>query len=129
MGRMPNVGPACVSIALVAFDSKQPKRFLWLRSLSLWTKKVTRRFMAEALGVCPCSCSCSCLRLLHFCSSFPRTRAPLYFGVAEHPETSSVLARKALDSRVRGNDGGRECAGRVVSIRNVGLLLRRAPKP
>ncbi|MFD0325195.1 hypothetical protein [Lysobacter gummosus] len=28
-----------------------PKRFLWLLSLSLWTKKVTRRFMAEAFGV------------------------------------------------------------------------------
>ncbi|MFD0322087.1 hypothetical protein [Lysobacter gummosus] len=40
-----------------------------------------------------------------FCSSFPRTRAPLYFGEAEHPATSNVLARKALDSRVRGNDG------------------------
>jgi hypothetical protein len=48
---MPNVAPACASTALVAFDSKQPKRFLWLLSLSLWTKKVTRRSMAEALGV------------------------------------------------------------------------------
>ncbi|MFD0319446.1 hypothetical protein [Lysobacter gummosus] len=35
----------------------------------------------------------------------PRTRAPLYFGGAKHPTTSNVLARKALDSRVRGNDG------------------------
>ncbi|MBT2784676.1 hypothetical protein, partial [Lysobacter sp. ISL-52] len=25
LGRMPNVAPACASIALVAFDSKQPK--------------------------------------------------------------------------------------------------------
>ncbi|UNP31139.1 hypothetical protein [Lysobacter gummosus] len=30
LGRMPNVGPACVGIALVAFDSKQLKPFLWL---------------------------------------------------------------------------------------------------
>jgi hypothetical protein len=30
LGRMPNVAPACAGIALVAFDSKQPKRFLWL---------------------------------------------------------------------------------------------------
>jgi hypothetical protein len=30
LGRMPNVAPACVGIALVAFDSKQPKPFLWL---------------------------------------------------------------------------------------------------
>ncbi|MFD0324335.1 hypothetical protein [Lysobacter gummosus] len=37
--------------------------------------------------------------------SFPRKRAPLYFGGAEHPATSRVLARKALDSRFRGNDG------------------------
>jgi hypothetical protein len=48
---MPNVGPARAGIALVAFDSKQPMRFLWLLSLSLWTKKVTRRFMAEAFSV------------------------------------------------------------------------------
>jgi hypothetical protein len=48
---MSNVAPACAGIALVAFDSKQSMRFLWLLSLSLWTKKVTRRFMAEALGV------------------------------------------------------------------------------
>ncbi|MFD0321443.1 hypothetical protein [Lysobacter gummosus] len=37
--------------------------------------------------------------------SFPRRRALLYFGGAEHPVTSGVLARKALDSRLRGNDG------------------------
>jgi hypothetical protein len=30
LGRMPNVGPACAGIALVALDSKQPKPFLWL---------------------------------------------------------------------------------------------------
>ncbi|MGO4263265.1 hypothetical protein [Lysobacter sp. TAB13] len=51
LGRMPNVAPARASIALVAFDSKQLKPFLWLLSLWLWTKKVTRRSMAEALGV------------------------------------------------------------------------------
>jgi hypothetical protein len=45
------VGPARAGTALVAFDSNQLKRFLWLLSLSLWTKKVTRRSMAEALSV------------------------------------------------------------------------------
>ncbi|MFD1299323.1 hypothetical protein ACFQ4Q_22080, partial [Lysobacter gummosus] len=35
LGRMPNVVPACAGTALVAFDSKQPMRFLWLLSLSL----------------------------------------------------------------------------------------------
>jgi hypothetical protein len=56
---MPNVAPACASYALVALDSKQPKAFSLVTfdrrksrgTLSLWTKKVTRRFMAEAFGV------------------------------------------------------------------------------
>jgi hypothetical protein len=56
---MPNVGPACVGIALVAFDSKQLKPFLWLLLTEgnpvglcgFGQSKVTRRFMAEALGV------------------------------------------------------------------------------
>ncbi|WP_148650210.1 hypothetical protein [Lysobacter capsici] len=61
-------------------------------------------------------------RLRSFLSSFPRTRAPLSLGeswasgdfgdapTSRHsreggnPETSNVLARKALDSRLRGND-------------------------
>jgi hypothetical protein len=51
LGRMPNVAPACAGTALVALDAKQLKPFLWLLSLWLWTKKVTRRSMAEALGV------------------------------------------------------------------------------
>ncbi|MFD1297492.1 hypothetical protein ACFQ4Q_12710 [Lysobacter gummosus] len=51
LGRMPNVGPARAGTALVAFDSKQLKPFLWLLSLWLWTKKVTRRSMAEAFSV------------------------------------------------------------------------------
>src|SRR5688572_14765199 len=37
--------------------------------------------------------------------SFPRTRAPLYFGVAEHPGPVVRERLKSLDSRVRGNDG------------------------
>jgi hypothetical protein len=52
-------------------------------------------------------------RLRSFLLSFPRTRESSDFDEAlssrhsregGNPETSSVLARKALDSRVRGND-------------------------
>ncbi|UOF15998.1 hypothetical protein IEQ11_04895 [Lysobacter capsici] len=52
-------------------------------------------------------------RLRSFLSSFPRTRESSEFGEAlssrhsregGNPETSNVLARKALDSRLRGND-------------------------
>ncbi|MGO4773927.1 hypothetical protein AB4084_00040 [Lysobacter sp. 2RAB21] len=44
-------------------------------------------------------------RALHlYLRQLPAKAAPLYFGGAEHPETSNVLARKALDSRLRGND-------------------------
>jgi hypothetical protein len=52
------------------------------------------------------------------------------FAFARHsrergnPETSNVLARKALDSRVRGNDGRREYAGLVVSIRCLRFLKK-----
>ena len=52
-------------------------------------------------------------RLRSLISSFPRTRESSDFGEAlssrhsregGNPETSNVLARKALDSRLRGND-------------------------
>ncbi|MFD0319767.1 hypothetical protein [Lysobacter gummosus] len=36
--------------------------------------------------------------------SFPRRRAPLYFGVAEHPGPFVREPLKSLDSRVRGID-------------------------
>ncbi|MFD0324480.1 hypothetical protein [Lysobacter gummosus] len=39
-----------------------------------------------------------------FCSSFPRTRALLYFGEAEHPGPFVRERLKSLDSRVRWND-------------------------
>ncbi|MFD0324700.1 hypothetical protein [Lysobacter gummosus] len=37
-------------------------------------------------------------------SSFPRTRALLYFGGAEHPVPFVREPLKSLDSRFRGND-------------------------
>ncbi|MFD0320645.1 hypothetical protein [Lysobacter gummosus] len=40
-----------------------------------------------------------------FCPSFPRRRAPLYFGGAEHPGPFVRERLKSLDSRLRGNDG------------------------
>ncbi|MFD0323758.1 hypothetical protein [Lysobacter gummosus] len=43
------------------------------------------------------------------------------FGVAEHPETSNVLARKALDSRVRGNDGRKVPVDLAGSIRALSV--------
>ncbi|MFD0321598.1 hypothetical protein [Lysobacter gummosus] len=63
--------------------------------------------------------------------SFPRTRAPLYFGGAEHPVPFVRERLKSLDSRVRGNDE----QGRRGSIPEAATRLRgraqelRAPWP
>jgi CubicO group peptidase (beta-lactamase class C family) len=54
--------------------------------------------------------------------SFPRTRAPLYFGGSRTSSDFRAATSKSLDSRVRGNDGVKELRGLIAPHKHRRLL-------